>query len=170
MDCLTWQNLSHSAQQSTPPNLIRLTTHCFCFGLLDIIQKPFYKAGFRIRQQELTGWRQGSLKAPKSPRNQGKQLHSFRKKILSRLSFPSEHFVTVIVTSNLFFSLPVYFVYLTALSVQSIVLPLISKAYLLISPSRYRSHAVLQELDERSSQTCERLQAGSQSKAGLNRQ
>jgi len=80
-------------------------------------------------------------------------LKKKKKKIFSRISFPPEHFVTAIVTSNLFFSLPVYFVYLTALSVQSIVLLMVSSAYLLISPSHCRSHAVLQDLDERSSES-----------------
>lgn len=51
----------------------------------------------------------------------------------------------------IFFPLPVYFVYLAALSVQSIVLLMVSKAYLLIEPSCYCTHAVLQDLDELSS-------------------
>lgn len=60
--------------------------------------------------------------------------------------------------------------YLAALSVQSIVLLMVSKAYLLIELSRYCSHAVLQDLDEHSPQTLQRLQASSVSTAELYRQ
>lgn len=93
------------------------------------------------------------MKARKSPRNQWKQLHSLKKK-----SFPDSHFLLNILwpwllQATYFFPLLVYFVYLTALSVQSIVFLMVSKAYLPIWPSRYRSHAVLQDLDELSSQT-----------------
>lgn len=76
--------------------------------------KAFLKG--RIQDQAArSNWletRDSSTKAPKSPRNQWKQLHSFKKNktpIFSRISFPPEHFVTVIVTRNLFFSSPCLF-------------------------------------------------------------
>lgn len=146
--------------------------------MLDVIKKPFYEKGFRISQQDLAGCRQetSSTKAPKSLRNPWKQLQYLKKNIIIikkiRISFPPEHFVTVIVTSNLFFfPLRVCLVYLTAPSVQAIVLLVVSNAYLLISPNAIAGRLLCSPWISTHLGLCERLQtSSSSSKAGLNRQ
>lgn len=94
--------------------------------------------------------------AKKSLEINGNNCIPFKK--IPKQSFPESHFLLNILwpwllRGTYFFPLPVYFVYLAALSIQAIVLLMVSKAYLLIKPSRYCSNAVLQDLDEHSSQT-----------------